>query len=127
MFLTNGANATTTGSAGGTVVLAQTNTLTFTNLREGVEIRIHRTSDGALLGGVEDHTDPAVVFDRVENGVRYYKYAFSYDSILLGGVAVYIQVLSLNFENQKLEYTLGSSDSTLPLFIRGDRVYSDPP
>lgn len=126
--LLNGANAISWQTANpgtSTVTLENTVDLTLKGLRENVEIRIHRTDNGELLAGVEDHT--GMTFDYTDgNGIDYYKFNYSYNAGVLNNTQVYIQVLSLEYVVQKIDYTLTNSNASLPIKLQRDRTYNNP-
>ena len=105
-------------------VVAGQVTLTITGLRENVEIRIHKLSDGTLLAGAEDHTQ--MTLDFTDNGINYYKFSYTYVGAALDGTDVFIQVISLAYEIQKINYTMTGLDASIPVQLRTDRNYINP-
>jgi hypothetical protein len=122
--LANGSNATTFASAGGTVTFENSVTLSLNNIRENVEVRIYRASDRLELAGAEDHTQ--MTFSRTEGGVNYYTFSYSYNAGLLNGTAVYIQIVSLQYQMQRINYTLGGLNASIPIQFQIDRNFSNP-
>lgn len=102
---TNGANPITYS---GTVSIQNLAYLTLTGLKTGTEIRIYRTSDDTLLGGVED------------SGTSYI-----YEYNTTGEVPVYLRIHNLNYIPITLNLTLGT-DQTLPIQQVLDRQYVNP-
>jgi hypothetical protein len=97
-------------------------TLTLTKLRINTEVRIHVKATGVELTGIESVVTP----DEIVGGVQYYKFSYEYDASTYSGTIVNIMILSLDYINQKIEYTLGSADVTIPVSQQIDRTYNNP-
>lgn len=97
-------------------------TLTLTKLRANTEVRIHIKTTGVELDGIETVVTP----DEIVGGVQYYKFSYQYDAGTYSGTVVNIMIISLDYVNQKIEYTLGSSDVTIPVSQQLDRTYNNP-
>lgn len=107
---------TVNNGTGASTVIQVAATLTINNLVANTEVRVFRTSDGTALGGVEDATvaDP-------DNPGRF-KYDFAYTV----AEAIYIQVINLQYEILKVNFTLDGSNAKLPISQKFDRNYSNP-
>lgn len=112
----SGTNASTYNTANSIVTFVVSATLTINNLYSGTEVRIHRKSDGTLLGGIENATTVDT-----DNAGRY-KYDYAYTT----AEDVYIQVLNLNYIYQKIDYSLSGVDETLKVFQQIERNYLNP-
>ena len=100
----------------GTVTVIAGATLTINNLVANTEIRIHRSSDGAALDGIED----AITADPDNAGRFKFDYAYTVNQ------AIYIQVINLQYEILKVNYTLDGTDQKLQVSQRYDRNYDNP-
>ncbi len=105
----------------GSTTLSSTRTLSIIGLRSNTEIRIHKQSDGTALDGIESATD----LDVFKNGVQYYKFEYQYDTTD-SGMVVNIKVYNLSYIYQKIEYTLTSSNLSIPVSQQIDRNYYNP-
>lgn len=112
----SGATTPSIRSAGAIVNIVSGATLTINNLVANTEIRVHRTSDGAALGGIE----LATTADPDNAGKFKYDYAYSTNE------AIYIQVINIQYEILKVDYTLDGTDQKLQIAQRFDRNYSNP-
>jgi len=102
-------NASSFSSAGGDVVFVKTHTLSIPGLEDGSEVRVYKKSDMTEIMGEESTT----------NG---FSQTFNYTS----DVDVVITIVSLGFINQRFEYTLTDSDSSIPIKQIVDRTYLNP-
>ena len=110
--LTLGSIASTyTGSL---VTFLSSATLTIKGLQLNTEIRIYRTSDGGTLAGTEAVT--------TSDGEGFYKFDYAYTTT----EAIYIKIMHLEYEYQKISYSLPGSDSSIPVQQRVDRNYNNP-
>lgn len=113
----SGSNASTyTATGGGVVTFTVSAILTVSNLRAGSEVRIHRSSTGAEVGGTEN----ATTADPINTGRYIYQYSYT------TAEDVYIVVMNFNYQHQRINYTLGGIDETLLVSQVIDRNYSNP-
>lgn len=120
--LTNGSNATTYSSGGGTVAFENSVALSITNLRANTEVRIYKASDNSILSGVEDVTETDWLDTSVTPNVQYYKHTYSFNAGVLGGTDVYIMIFNKDYQDIRLNYTLLSSNASLLIQQIFDRV-----
>jgi len=126
VYLTNGSNAKTWNSAGGTVNFIASVSLEVVGIPENVEIRIIKADDLTELAGAEDHTSPGMTYLYTKEGVNYYKFTYSYNAAQLGGTPVVIRLVGLGYEVEEISYTLPSVNSSIPVELRRDRWYHNP-
>ena len=117
----NGCNITqamVTSSGGGTITVNAVQTVLYiTNLIANSEVRIHRSSDGTLLGGTENATD-----NDPDNTGRY-RYAFTYTT----QESVYIVVMNYGYQHINIDYSLdGTNGAKLLISQVIDRNYYNP-
>ena len=84
-------------------------TLSLSGLIPGTEVRIYQLSDMTELAGIESGTTGFT-----------YSYTYTVD------IPVYIQIISLSYEDITLYYTLNASSSTIPISQKIDRNYNNP-
>lgn len=123
--LTNGSNASISGSAGGTVVIQASVTLQITGLQSGTEVFIYDTNE---TGNV--YTDDTLLastdtISLVADGTKW-KFVYPYNASTLGGTTVNIKIMNLVYIIQRIDYELTSSNATIPVTQIIDRVYKNP-
>ena len=122
LYLTGGTSPSIR-TAGATVNVIQSATLTIGGVRSASDIFIYKTSDMSLLSSA----DPVSVTDGSPvDGVQYYKLIYSYNAATLSGVDVQIKVFNLSYQNERIKYTLTSSDARIGVQQRIDRNYKNP-
>lgn len=84
-------------------------TLTLTGLQAGTEVRLIRQSDLVELDGNESISGT-------------YSYSYEYTSDL----PIYIVIFALGYQPQRLSFTLGDEDTTIPIQQVIDRQYNNP-
>lgn len=106
----NGSNVSTTSNPnGGTTVINNAKALTLNGLQSNSEVRIYRTSDDVELYG-EENSGTSVT------------YSYNYT----GDTPVYIHIHHVSYVFLRVELTLTSEGSTVPIQQRFDRTYSNP-
>lgn len=121
-----------TSDSGATYIPPASYDLTLTGIKDYTEIRVYKTSDSSLVAGAEDVGSPTYpsgyqLTSGVSVGGSANNRSFTYTYTYSGDIAIYIQVISLTFENQKITgVTLSNSDTTIPIQQRTDRNYNNP-
>jgi len=121
LYLTGGTSPTIR-TAGATVNVIQSSTLTIGRVLSASDVYVYRKDDKTLLSSA----DPISALDVLVNGVQYYKLVYSYNAAVLSGVEVQIKVFNLGYVNIRQDYTLTSSDSRVEVQQRIDRNYLNP-
>lgn len=110
-------------TAGATVNVIQSAVLTVGGIRANSDVWIYRADNKTLLSSA----DPVTITDGAPiDGVQYYKLVYSYNAAALSGVAVQIKVFNLGYINERINYTLTSSDARVGVQQRIDRNYNNP-
>ena len=106
----NESSPSTFATSGTVTVTATQYTLTLTGLQTGTEVRIFAAGTTTALGGIESSTST-------------FEYTYSYTS----DFNVDINIISLQYQNMRYtNYTLSSSNNTIPIQQVIDRNYSNP-
>ena len=122
LFLTGG-TVPTIHTAGATVNVIQSATLTVGGVRAASDVWIYRADNKTLLASA----DPVSVTDGAPiDGVQYYKLVYPYDAATLNGVATEIKIFNLEYVNERINYTLTTSNATVNVQQRIDRNYFNP-
>lgn len=110
--LLNGSTTPGVTNTSGTSTIVQNTSVTITGLKDNTEIRVfdsNTSNPQTELAGIEDATDGSTD-DR------------SFEFILEAGIDVDIVVISVAYENERIDsYTIPSSDSSIPVSQRSDR------
>lgn len=107
--LTNGANASTSTTAGGTVTFASSTNFTLTGLIDNTEVRIYDSTLATELYGIEDTT----------GGSTTYAYSGTYaDAVLM--------IHNVAYETIRLVIQLDGTPTSIPIQQRYDRNYKNP-
>lgn len=114
---------------GNTVEEQLTVVFSLSGLRNGTEIRIYEQGTFAEIAGVEEVNDG--VATNPTSGVTISgsndNNTFSYSYIFSTNITVFVQIISTQYEIQKLtNITLSSVNQTIPVQQRFDRNYDDP-
>lgn len=89
-------------------------TITFTGMRDDTEVRIYKTSDNAVVGGIENAT-AGTADDR------------SFAWTAAASLSVYYVIHNETYESIRVEgYTVPTTDTSLPIQQRFDRNFSNP-
>lgn len=126
-----GGNIPAVRTAGATINVTQTATLTISDLKDGTEIRVIRDSDKTEVAGVEDVTGGTGT--TINNGDGTVTVSGSTDANVFEYVypvsnnAVTIRLISLDFKLEAFARTLGSTNIDIVAQQREDRNFSDPP
>lgn len=92
---------------GGTVNFINTSSITLTGLQNNTEVRVYQVGTQTEIAGQENVTTGSFTFSTTETSVD-------------------IVVLSLDFQNLKIDSVNTSSDSTIPVQQIADRQYLNP-
>jgi len=101
----------------------------LTGLKDGTEIRIHKTSDGTAVVGVEDMTGGTgtdmsagvTVTGSTNDNTFTYTYDYTAD------IDIYVVILNLQYQIMKISgQTITESNSSIPISQIIDRNYSNP-
>jgi hypothetical protein len=124
---TNGTNvATFINTNGGSTVIVNAKTFVITNIIEGSEVRILRTSDGVELGGVETVgaiPESPVNVDVSADPDNAGRFRVSYTYGYSGDVAISVIVFNVEFLPIFQASVLRANDSSLPVNQIADRQY----
>ena len=109
-----GGTPTIRNGAGASTTVNNNISVTLTGLKDNTEVRVFTTGTTTALAGIEDATDGSA-----DNR----SFTFS----LSAGTDVDIQILSVGYENLRLEaYEVPTSDTSVPIQQRFDRNYNNP-
>lgn len=108
--LSGGGTPTVRNGSGASTDVNVSRTLTITNLISASEVRIIDPSDNSELDGIES------------SGTTF-PYVYTYTP----ATTVHIVVLHIDYEYERIPYTLTDSDENFPVQLKDDRVYSNPP
>jgi hypothetical protein len=113
--ISGGSGNTTYTSAGATVVIVNSVTVTLTGLQDNSEVRVMEAGSNTVeLAGIEAATDGV-------SGARTFSFSLS------AGTSVDIYIVNVLYENIEIEgYTIPSSATSLPQQQRFDRSYRNP-
>ena len=122
LYLTGGTSPSIR-TAGATVNVIQSATLTISGIRSTSDVYIYRADDKTLLASA----DPVSVTDGSPiDGVQYYKLIYSYNAATLSGVGVQIKIFNLGYANERIKYELTNADANVGIQQRIDRNYNNP-
>lgn len=119
-----------TGYTGTITIVGQSYNFVFTGLKDGTEIRLHRTDNGNAIAGVEDMTGgvgtdataDVTIGGTTDNNTFTYSYTY-------GGSAIsfYAVIMNNNYIYQKIEnLSLAEGGGSVPVSQQIDRNYSNP-
>jgi len=114
--ITGGGNVPTVrNGTGASTTVNQSSTVTLTGMRDNTEVRIYDQGvPPTELAGIED-----VVDGTTDNR--------SFSFTLEVGLVVDIVIISIEFENQRIEnFTIPANDSSIPISQERDRNYENP-
>lgn len=101
----------------------------LTGLKNGTEVRIHKTSDNSQVAGVEDITNGSATSPTTgvttsgstDNNTFTYTYTYASD------IDVYVVILNLDYQYYKIDaITLSNTTKSIPIVQIFDRNYSNP-
>lgn len=101
-------------TAGATVTVSADTTVTFTGMKDNTEVRIYKTSDDSVIGGIENATAGTT-----DNR------SFSWSAA--AATDVYYHIINTTHEQISVYgYIVPSTDSSIPIAQKHDRNYRNP-
>lgn len=112
--VSGGDSPTVRNGTGASTTVNNTVTVTLTGMKDNTEVRVYEQGTTTEIAGIEDATDGAV-------DDRYWAFSTG------GGAVVDIRIFNVNWVSTSiLNYTVPSSNTSLPVTQVVDRVYDNP-